>query len=363
MNVHPRGDQDVLSRVLGGDIIHFREWGTDQTHPLNPHPPRLFVGTDDACGVRLTASQVLPLHAQLSRERAQWTVRALGDTPVLRKDGAPCRTFALEPGVEVGIGTKIIIAESKQWMELRHLCGRLLGWTPERRQTIDSALHSLRRSLTHSAPLVLSGEGDLVPVAQTLHRHTLGATPPFVVCDSRRRSVDESVRSPTNHESLDDALRAAAGGTLCVRTARLPPGFPKVLRQLRQATLGAQLVICMSSLEASSFAASPIVIPSLRTRDAELPRILQEVEREAHETLHEAVQELAPEDRAWLLRHAVTSLPELEKATLRLLALRTTPSLAGAAARLGMAPVSLRRWLRRRNLEAVEASTPDSNVR
>lgn len=113
----------------------------------------------------------------------------------------------------------------------------------------------------------------------------------------------------------------------------------------------------------SRFAASPIVIPSLRTRDAELPRILQEVEREAHETLHEAVQELAPEDRAWLLRHAVTSLPELEKATLRLLALRTTPSLAGAAARLGMAPVSLRRWLRRRNLEAVEASTPDSNVR
>lgn len=362
MDLQPRRDQDVSSRSLGSDILQFREWGTDQTHPLSAHPPRLLVGTDGACGVCLTASQVFPLHAQLSRERAQWMVRALGDTPVLRKDGAPCRAFALEPGVEVGIGAVILIAESERWMALRRFCARLLGWTPAHRQAVDSALHSLRRSLTHEAPLVLRGDGDLVPVAQALHRHTLGADLPFVVCDIRRRSTDETVRSPTNYESLDDAVAAAAGGTLCVRSTRLPRGFSKVLQQLRHAALGAQLVICVSGLDPHAYGAAPIVVPSPRARTLELPRLLEELEQEAQEVLQEATQGLSPEDRAWLLLHATTSLPELEKAALRLLALRTSSSFAAAAARLGMAPISLRRWLHRRGLRAPTASLRHGNT-
>jgi DNA-binding protein Fis len=46
--------------------------------------------------------------------------------------------------------------------------------------------------------------------------------------------------------------------------------------------------------------------------------------------------------------HAAGSLAEIEKATLRLVTLRTAGNLSDAAARLGMAPVSLDKWLRHR---------------
>jgi len=43
-------------------------------------------------------------------------------------------------------------------------------------------------------------------------------------------------------------------------------------------------------------------------------------------------------------------LPDIEKATLRLVAIRESRNLSAAAARLGMAPVSLSRWIGRRKL-------------
>jgi ActR/RegA family two-component response regulator len=56
-------------------------------------------------------------------------------------------------------------------------------------------------------------------------------------------------------------------------------------------------------------------------------------------------------------QHAVTSLAEVEKATLRLVALRTSRNPSNAAARLGMASVSLSRWVDRRKLRRVLAAT------
>lgn len=53
---------------------------------------------------------------------------------------------------------------------------------------------------------------------------------------------------------------------------------------------------------------------------------------------HEA---FTADDRAWVRDHAARSLAEIEKTTLRLVALRTSGNLSDAAARLGMAPVSL----------------------
>ena len=53
-------------------------------------------------------------------------------------------------------------------------------------------------------------------------------------------------------------------------------------------------------------------------------------------------------DNAWVRQHASASLAEIEKATLRLIALRASRTLSAAAERLGMAPVSLSRWMERR---------------
>jgi len=48
--------------------------------------------------------------------------------------------------------------------------------------------------------------------------------------------------------------------------------------------------------------------------------------------------------------HSGSTLPDIEKATLRLVAIRESRNLSSAAARLGMAPVSLSRWIGRRKL-------------
>jgi hypothetical protein len=54
-------------------------------------------------------------------------------------------------------------------------------------------------------------------------------------------------------------------------------------------------------------------------------------------------------DLRWVVECAATSLPEIEKATLRVVALKMSASLSDAARLLGMAPVSLARWLGRRS--------------
>jgi hypothetical protein len=53
-------------------------------------------------------------------------------------------------------------------------------------------------------------------------------------------------------------------------------------------------------------------------------------------------------DHVWVREHAATSLDEIEKATLRLTAIRTSDTMGEAAARLGMAQPSLLRWIDRR---------------
>lgn len=71
---------------------------------------------------------------------------------------------------------------------------------------------------------------------------------------------------------------------------------------------------------------------------------------------NEAIAELSAEsacflqdDCEWVMRHGATSLSEIEKATLRLVAINMTGSVHRAARRLHMADVSLSRWFRRRS--------------
>jgi hypothetical protein len=52
-----------------------------------------------------------------------------------------------------------------------------------------------------------------------------------------------------------------------------------------------------------------------------------------------------------VIEHAASTLPEIEKATRRLVALRLEDSATRAARRLGMSHVSLARWFARRRGE------------
>jgi hypothetical protein len=241
--------------------------------------------------------------------------------------------------------------------ELRGFVARLLGWTCER--AVEEALASIELATARRAHLVLCGAGDLVPIAYALHRRTLGADRPFIVCDPRRANTPASVRSPANRESGAAAVVAAAGGTLCVRSSRLPQDFASIAGAIRAAG-DVQYVVCGGEDGVDHpllVVPAPIRLPPLRERADEVPRIIDEYAHDALAELGARETCFRDRDRAWVLTHAATSLSEIEKATLRLVALRASANMSNAAARLGMAPVSLSKWISRRSLGRVLAAT------
>jgi hypothetical protein len=231
--------------------------------------------------------------------------------------------------------------------DLRGFLARLLGWASFR--PVDHALRSIELAMAHRAHLVLRGAGDLVPIAFALHRRTLGADWPFIVCDPRRKDTPASVRSPANHRSGVAALLAAAGGSLCLRPSRLPADFSSMVLELRS-TDNVQYIVCSNEDDDSDpllVVPAPIRLPSLSDRSRELPRIIDEYALDAIAALSAQPSCFPDRDRAWILEYRASSLSEIEKATMRLVALRASANVSAAAERLGMAPVSLSRWARR----------------
>lgn len=231
--------------------------------------------------------------------------------------------------------------------ELRRFLERLLGWTSGQR--VERALQAIELAATHRVHLAVCGAGDLVPAAYALHRRVLGVHRPFIVCDPRRGNRPASVRAPANYRSGVVALQAAAGGSLCVRSARLPHDFRTLVAQIRS-TEDVLFVVCAGGrddLDPLLVRPAPIRLPPLARRANELPRIVDEYAAEAIAALGVRVS-FSAADRAWVCENAATSLAEIEKATLRLVALRASRTVRGAAALLGITPVSLARWSRRR---------------
>jgi hypothetical protein len=234
--------------------------------------------------------------------------------------------------------------------ELRAFVARMLGWSDER--AVELALRSLALAMDHRATLVLCGEGDMVPIARALHRRTLGPDKPFIVCDPRRRTSTASVRSPASRASGVAAFDAAIGGSLCMRMRRLPDDFPALVARVR----GADDVLCvlctgqLADPHPPFILPAPVVVPPLASRAHELDRIIAEYAADAIAELAAPAASFTADDHAWVRDHAAGSLAEIEAATLRLVALYTSRNLSHAAERLGMAPVSLSRWLGRREL-------------
>jgi hypothetical protein len=222
---------------------------------------------------------------------------------------------------------------------LRGYLGRILGWSAE--QAIESALRSIELSIAHRAALVLLGDSDLVPIANELHRRTIGAERPFVVCDQRQNI------------SCLAAAQAARGGSLCLRRRRLPRDFPALVALLREPHASTQIIVCAEALHDSHpflVRPVPIRVPPLSARTSELPRILDEYALDAIRDLSTATDAagFTPADRDWMIEHSASSLPEIAQGTRRLVALRQAGSIRQAAMRLGMSHVALAQWFGRR---------------
>jgi len=345
--------------AINDSVMRLREWGTDAIRMLPEAPTNEWaplnewtIGAAEICAFQLhdPTRRVSRMHARLVRDKAQWLLRNLGSKNGIRLDGAHQLEIVLEPGAEIGIGGLTLIAESRRSIELRGFLARLLGWRSDRAAVVDHALRSIRMASTKRLALVLCGDGDLVPIAHAIHRRVLGADRPFVVCDPRRRQGKATVRSAENYETGMFAFAAATGGSLCVRSLRLPKDFNKVVTAFRGPNSPAQLVVCArTSEDYDLYRAVPINIPPLSSRADELDQIISGYAEDAITELGARTGFLSA-DHEWVRMHSASSLPDIEKATLRLAAIRESRNLSNAAARLGMAPVSLSRWIGRRKL-------------
>jgi FHA domain len=340
--------------AINDQVVQLRQWGTRTTYVLSPHLSGVCtLGAADTCAIQLDdpSARVSRLHARLVHDQVGWLLRDLGSKNGVRIDGTRRSETVLSPGLEIGIGGITLLAESLLSIALRDFLARLLGWGNAQLAAVDHALCSIRTAAARRAALFLCGDGDLVLTARSIHRRSRRAGDAFILCDPRRQPGKATVRSAANHATGIAALAAATGGTLCVLHRRLPRDFPEVIETLRSPNSQVQLMVCKETQdECEKYRVTPIVIPPLVGREAEIHQIIQDYADDAVAELGLTRSGFLPVDAAWVRRHASTSLPEIEKATLRLVALRASRNVNKAAARLGMTYVSLTRWIGRRSL-------------
>jgi hypothetical protein len=342
--------------LLGDKVIGLREWGAGRLFSLRAPQHSRELATMDTAALQLARGDLATTtdRIEIVYESQSWRVKDWSGLSNLKQDGRPTREVSLMPGTEVTIAGRTYIAESPRSIALRNFCSRLLGWSDDRIAAVDHALRAIRLASAGRAPLTLTGSGDLVPIAHAIHRYSLGDRVPFIVSDPRRKNTSATVRSPENCASGVEALQKAYGGTLCVRAWRLPRDFSEILNAFSEPEHPTQLMICSRGTPLPN--AAQVDIPPLDSRRLDLPRIAKEYIEDATHALHAPDDCLGRQDIEWILDHSAfggqLAISGIEKAALRAVALKLTGDLTNAARLLGMARVSLERWIKRRNSES-----------
>lgn len=323
-------------------VVRLREWGSDRAYGLPDPPVEWTIGSASTCNLHLRdhPAQISRQHAKLTPVAGGWKIKDLNSKNGLWRDGARQLEFMVTPGLEIGIGSLRLIAESRELIALRALLCRFLGWGTARQGDIDEALRSLREWAALRVSLVLMGDGDLIMVARQLHAATLGRAAPFVATDE--------------HASGMAALRQAAHGTLWAPEP--PRDFAAVAACLREMNNRTRLMLHAQTADVAARAAitlarpAIIALPSLTSRHAELPRLIAECADEAVAALQSPTTGFRPNDVEALARLDYRGIAALEHTVRRLVALRTW-GVSNGAARLGISHVALLRWAQRRGLD------------
>lgn len=347
---------DILSplqHALDDVPTQLREWGTDRVFPLPPpYDGERTIGASPSAWLAVQDAQgfVSRIHARVRHARGRWVIRDAGSKNGLWIDGERHEEAELVPGAEVGLGLVRLVVETPRWVRARALLARWLGWDQEAMALVDRALRSVRWFLARRWALLLIGEGDVVALARRLHDETIGRDRPFVTSDPQRRAAEAGTRHVANHPTFADALRAGMGGTVCVWADRLPPDFMRSIRlRLDAPMMSSRVVVCARSVdELRVLPGAVIEVPSLATRSRDLGRLIDEYAMDAIAQLGARPASYTPADHAWLLACAPTSHAEIERATLRFVALREFGGVTAAAERLGITHAAVSRWLTRR---------------
>lgn len=356
MIISTKSDPLLNEKVLTDAVTQLRVWGktTVKTLDLNGDVKRL-IGSAPGSWLRLQDERVSKAHAEVIYDsvRERWVLRDLGSTNGIVTGRVRYGEIVLEPGMEILIGGVAVVAESNRFAVTRAFLSRILGRAAEQATTVEAALRSLRLAATHRKEIVLCGSDDMVALARSLHRRFLGPDRPFVVCDPSRESLgEENVRSAASYATGLEALEAARGGSVCVKNSPRPPDFDRLRTAMLDPDVRAQLFICIrKAKEACTFDTTAIVVPPLKKRNAELREVIQEYAVDAMTELEVPITSFKKADVDWVLANESDQLANVEKATRRLVALRISDgNMSRAAALLGMARMSLRKWIRKRRL-------------
>lgn len=343
--------------ALDDEVIRLRVWGTDIVYPLPPGDHgALRIGLAPTCEIQVhdPSSLTSREHAYLERVNGRWEIADQSKNG-LYLDEQKCDRFALAPGREIGLSRYVtLIAESVRTIALRDALARMVGWRACHAEMIDRTLRTLRMAATGRESLVLCGDPGLLPLAEELHRLTMTEHRPFVFCDPRRRTQVEDTESFT--KCATDGLTAAAqakNGTVCIDDRRRPSDLIAMLDELHRRGRTTQLmVLAKNSHKAEVYTKAPVVIPPLRTRRDEIERLVMEYEVEAVRRLGIDTLELTSAQRSWIAEQSSEALPDIQQATLRLIAIRREGSIRGAATLLGISHQTLSQWLDRRRFSS-----------
>ena len=345
--------------AINDDVMRLREWGGGHVYALHAdHHPGMLIGSAATCAIHVQdrTRRTSREHAQLQRVQGKWAVIDRSKNGLYR-DGAKLDKFVLTPGVEIGLGGGVtLVAESARLITLRGALARMLGWSAASAEAIDLALRAIRLAAQRRMTLVLCG-ADLVPLAEELHRLSLTTTRPFVLCNPRRRTSESAWNRTRCAPSGTAALGEAVGGTVCLSTKHLPSDLRALMRGLRRPECQTQLVVCAERAEdAELFNAAPIVVPPLTSRKEEFDRIIEAYAVDAADLLGLGEHWLNSAERTWI-RGNLYTLAEIQKATLRLAAIRKAGSMSAGAACLGISHVAMLKWLRTHNFPVGLAET------
>lgn len=334
--------------AINDDVVRLREWGTNHVYALHAdHHPGPIIGSTATCAIQVhdRTRRTSREHAELQRVQGRWAVLDRSKNGLYR-DGARLDKFVLTPGIEVGLGGGVtLVAESARLIALRSALARMIGWSAASAESLDLALRAVRFTAQRRMTLVLCGT-DLVPLAEELHRLSLTTARPFVLCNPRRRTSESAWNRTRCAPTGSAALAEAAGGTVCLSTKYLPSDLRTLMRGLRRPECQTQLVVCSERAEdAELFNAAPIVIPALTSRKEEIDRIIEAYAVDAADLLGLGEHWLNAAERTWI-RGNLHTLAEIQKATIRLAAIKQGGSMTAGARRLGISHVAMAKWLR-----------------
>ncbi|MGN6106194.1 MAG: FHA domain-containing protein, partial [Kofleriaceae bacterium] len=313
---------------IAGPVFRLREWGRERVYGLPNEPIECTLGAASSCRIQLrdAPGQISREHARLVPCPGGWKLVDLGSKNGLWRDGVRHLSFALTPGLEIGIGSLRLIAESRPLIALRALLCRFLGWASERQDDVDEAMRTMRDWAAQRSALVLSGTGDLPAIAKRLHIATLGPSVPYVAC--------------AEHSDGVSALQAAGHGALWMWAHQLPSDFASMVSWLRESNSRTRLVVCARNLDDAAVATvriartALVAVPALSSRRGEIDRLVRESADDAAAELGAPSPGFTMNDLDRLSALELESVSEVEETVRRLVALRTWGVSSGAT-RLG----------------------------